>query len=81
MNPRTLAKALRRRQLRARLVDRRLIHEMDDMQILSAYLLCCKCGGDIFKDRGAAVENSTGVEEFLTVVNMALATHQCQNRN
>lgn len=81
MNPHTLAKALRRRQLRVRLADKRIIHTMDDMQILSAYLLCAKCNGDIFVDRAAAVENAKTADEFLTLVNMALAAHVCQNRN
>lgn len=81
MNPHTLAKALRRRQLRLGLAAKNLVHAKDDMQILSAYLLCAKCNGDIFPNRAAAVDNSTIAEEFLTLVNMALATHQCQNRN
>lgn len=81
MNPHTLAKTLRRRQLRVGLVDKSLIHKMDDMQLLACYLLCSKCNGDIFENRAAAVENAANVEEFLTLVNLALATHSCQNRN
>lgn len=81
MNPHTLAKALRRRQLRMGLADKNLIHAKDDMQILAAYLLCCKCNADIFENRAAAVENAKTPAEFLTLVNMALAAHRCQNRN
>lgn len=81
MNAHTMAKALRRRQLRMGLGVKSLIHAKDDMQILSAYLLCCKCGGDIFADRAAAVENSKTPDEFLRLCNMALAIHQCKNRN
>lgn len=81
MNPRTLAKAIRRRQLRAGLVDKPSINALDDMEILACYLLCSKCNGDIFADRAAAVNNAANVQEFLTLVNMALAAHQCKNRN
>lgn len=81
MNPHTLAKALRRRQLRLGLADKKRIRAMDDMQILAAYLLCSKCNGDIFADRAAAVANSSSANEFLTLVNMAIAAHQCANRN
>lgn len=81
MNPHTLAKTLRRRQLRAGLVDKSLIHKMDDMQLLACYLLCSKCNGDIFEDRAAAVESAKNVQEFLDWVNMELAVHQCKNRN
>jgi len=81
MNPHTLAKALRRRQLRAGLVDKPSINALNDMQILACYLLCSKCNVDIFEDRGAAVDNAANVQEFLTMVDMALAMHRCQNRN
>lgn len=81
MNPHTLAKALRRRQLRMGWNDKKMIHANDDMQILSAYFLCCKCNGDIFADLAAAVENAQSADEFLMLVNMALATHRCQNRH
>lgn len=81
MNFRTLAKALRRRQLRLGLAVKFCVREMRDDEILAAYLLCSKCNGDIFADRAAAVENSKSPDEFLTLCNMALAAHQCQNRN
>lgn len=81
MNPRTLAKALRRRQLRMGLTARQLIHARDDMQILSAYLLCSKCGDDIFPSRADAIENAKSTDEFLILVEMALAAHRCKNRN
>lgn len=78
---RSAFKALRRRQLRLGLAVKSLIHAKSDMEILSAYLLCSKCAGDIFENRATAVDNSTSVQEFVTLVEMALAIHQCQNRN
>lgn len=81
MNQRTLAKALRRRQLRKGLADKWSINALPDSKILDAYLVCCKCSGELFANRDAAVQNAVNVDEFLTLVNMALAAHVCQNRN
>jgi hypothetical protein len=76
---RTLAKGLRRRL--ARTYDPAQVRALRDDQVVSAYLLCSKCQGDIFEDRAAAVNNPKSVEEFLTLVNLALAAHHCKNRN
>lgn len=81
MNSRTLAKALRRRQLRAGLASRWSINALPDGEILDAYLRCAKCNGDLFADRAAAVEESQSVAEFLALCNTALAAHKCENRN
>lgn len=78
MQPAALAKALRRRQLRAGLVDKPSINALNDMEILECYLLCAKCDGDIFADRAAAVNSAANVQEFLTLADMALAAHQCE---
>jgi len=81
MNPRTLAKQLRRRQLRAKLAPKASINALPDSEILDCYLRCSKCQGEIFATREAAVRNLANVEEFLNLVNMALAAHRCGNRN
>lgn len=81
MNPRTLAKALRRRQLRKGLAPKSSINALSDPQILDAYVCCSKCSGELFEDRAAAVAHAASVEEFLQLVDMAIATHQCQNQN
>jgi hypothetical protein len=79
MNVHLLAKGLRKRL--ARTYDTAQVRALRDDQVVSAYLLCAKCNGDIFANRAAAVENSTSVEEFVTLCDMALASHHCQNRN
>jgi hypothetical protein len=81
MNERTLAKALRRRQLRKGMAPKASIHALPDSEILDAYLRCCRCHLDIFSDRSAAVSNASNVEEFLGLVEMALAAHRCPAHN
>lgn len=78
MNRSTLAKALRRRQLRAKLVDASAVRGMTDAELLACYTECSKCGERIFADSDAAVRTSADVQEFLTLVNMGLAAHQCR---
>lgn len=77
MNPRTLAKALRRRQLRAKIVPAAAVCASSDEQILNDYVTCCRCRGSIFADPAAAINNSQDVSEFLKLTNMALAAHRC----
>lgn len=78
MSPRTLAKTLKRRQLRAKLVAPELVHSLRDAEILHDYMTCAKCGESIFANQNAAINTSKDVKEFLTLVNMALASHDCK---
>ena len=78
MSPRKLAKALRDRQSRTGLNPNKILRETPDAEIVAAYTTCARCRESIFADPDAAVRTSVNVEEFIHLVSMALAAHQCQ---
>jgi len=79
VNRLTLAKALRRRL--ARHYHKGDVAARSDGQILAAYLVCSKCTLPLFADGDWAVTNAQNVDEFLTLTEMALATHRCSAKN
>lgn len=81
MNRATLAKALRRRQLKKGYAAKADIQKLSDEEILLSYMECSQCQVVIFANSDAAVRNSATVAEFIDLVNMALAAHRCANRN
>lgn len=75
-----LAKALRRRLLRARLHDKATLHAQSDESIVSAYTVCAQCQGPLFATRESermAVALAESPEHFVALVNTALAAHRC----
>lgn len=79
MNKRTLTKALRRRL--ARKYHPGDVAARSDEQILAAYLVCSQCQTALFSNPAAAISNSKDADEFLSLVNMALAAHMCASKN
>lgn len=77
MTPAALAKALRRRQLRARLQPKALINRLSDAEILDCYVRCCRCRREIFEDLGATIGAADSTEAFIAAVNEALGSHRC----
>lgn len=75
-----LAKALRRRQLRAKLQPKAVIHATPDAFFVDAYTHCAACQRNIFSDTAAeiaAVRAADSVEEFVQLCQYAIALHDC----
>lgn len=72
-----LAAALRQRQIAADLSSAAILRRLTDDAIIASYGECRECGGGLFRDLAAAVRASDDVEQFIELVNMALASHCC----
>lgn len=77
MTLRALAKALRRRQLRAKLQPAALVRATPDAALIDAYTRCAKCRQPIFADERAAIRNAATPDDFLRICEMGLAAHDC----
>lgn len=84
MTFRALAKALRRRQLRAKLQPAALIRSLDDDAIVWCYTLCAGCQRNIFGDTAEemqAVRSAETADQFVRACTERLQTHDCPARH
>lgn len=80
MNRSTLAKALRRLLLRSEVASAEHVRSMTDLKIIGCYIRCSWCQKEFFQDSAAAVRNSESSAEFLELLDMAIAAHQCEKK-